>query len=933
MKASGSSVVINEVVEPASVQSGTEPGLAKIEAGIKKLIEATRNRTAANVPVQSRLSATELPENATDADQIGLRIDGALSGQRNLRERIGVLTVRIEQLRDTVSDLGNALDDCGHRLEILTTEKSLLAELKVKAEESARAAVERSKKWEAAATEEILTHAGTQAECAELQKRVEALRLEIERKSEAAAKTRQERMEVEQARIENLNRQFEEITRLKTFREPQADCPDVREYNRSGVFPPPESEQVVASSRDAADLQDDVQGRAETSASELTIRLQQLEEMVRALADNNRRQVDEARKAGLSPSPQPVTKNQAYPRLRDVIIVSLCSAAATLFLMLCMAFFIARNSVASTDYVIEQRPNNNRRRSDEEGAGSEAGSAVSPDTPFYRLLGGARVLMEQDRKAILTVLSAIDGSAGLFDFSSYFLSGDFVFKARDWLGSKKSALPGEGALTADFPSLSPAPPTAAADSEPVPVVPPPTGESGASAPPVSTGFPADATHAAGSESPPVTVARWAETGDGAVSKDWVPPPSSGIKTTISERAVILQREKRAAVHLGPFDAVGSLQMGAGYNNNLYLDNQPAGSWQIFVQPSVKLLLESGRNVYSLGGSVKQNSYPDSTINDYLDRFLETRNWFDFGARHKLDLTGDMSWAHNMFGQYPQQSVAFSSQGVFAFQAPIQFHDRSASAKYTYGALTARGNLEFRLGYKEMRYDNYPDLYQPLSRNDTTTGITFYYRIQPKTKLLAEFNNIHSHYPYNPPAGTPNLDSNFRNYLLGVTWRGTAKTTGTIKLGYVQKEFVNPTAATSASSPWATNVSAMTWHVGVDWEPFRYSGFSLYSSQNLLPSWSLGSTAMDVKNTHVDWHHAWTPRIESKLSFDIGSQTYVGTTPALVNNLQTYGAEVNYQMHRWLRVGASYMYTKRDSSQSVWTGDQNVIMLNVMLTPP
>jgi len=225
---------------------------------------------------------------------------------------------------------------------------------------------------------------------------------------------------------------------------------------------------------------------------------------------------------------------------------------------------------------------------------------------------------------------------------------------------------------------------------------------------------------------------------------------------------------------------------------------------------------------------------------------------------------------------------------------------------------------------EMRYDNYPQYYLPLSRNDANAGVTFYYRIQPKTKLLAEFNNISSHYVNSPPAGTSNLDSSFRNYLLGVTWRGTAKTTGTIKLGYAQKDFVNSTAA---------NVSAMTWHVGMDWEPFKYSQFSLYSNQNLLPSWSLGTTAIDAKNTHLDWHHAWTGRIDSKLSFDIGSQVYVGSVPYFANNTQSYGAEVNYQMHRWLRLGLSYAYTKRQSTQSIWTGDQSVFMLNVMLTPP
>lgn len=382
------------------------------------------------------------------------------------------------------------------------------------------------------------------------------------------------------------------------------------------------------------------------------------------------------------------------------------------------------------------------------------------------------------------------------------------------------------------------------------------------------------------------------------------------------------QDERDAVHLGPIDALATVKVGAGYNSNLYTSNQKVSSEQTFIQPLLKLNLENGNDVYSLAGSLKQSIYPNSRANDYLDRYWDTYNKFDFGVRHKLDLGGGMTWAHYMLGQYINQNF----QQIFAFQAPVIYNDEHLGGKYTYGAETARGNLELRVGYLAMRYDNYQQDYQALSRNDTTAGVTFYYRLMPKTRLLTEVNNIYSHYPWVPPPSIPPqpiLDSNFRNYLLGVSWQGTAKTAGTVKLGYAQKEFA------SSSTP---NVAAFTWHAEIDWEPLSYSKFTLYSNQNLLPSWSLGTTAIDATATHLDWRHSWSRRIESKLAVEYAKQIYEGSTN-YINNMQSYGAEINYEMQRWARFGLSYTYNMRQSTQAVWTGDQQVFMLNLMLAPP
>jgi hypothetical protein len=874
----------------AQPQTDAKPELAQIAANIKNLIEESKKRSAVRAkarlvqqPCKSRteygfasLSCREragerepVVAGADEAEKLLPGMVRADSGQKRLSDRISFLTGQIERLQSCIDDLDTVLNARNHRVEALMREKSQLVELKKKTEESALLALENCQSRQQAATQEISACANTLAERDALQKRAEQLRLEIEQRAV-------------QAQIEDRNRHPEKIKQTESAQPSIWGNSSVQTNESATQYAPDVTDRPYATTSPGM----------ENGYNELNMRLQQLEVMVRILLDNKQRRLNEAQEASASA----VAEVQAYPRLRDVIVVSLCSAFATLLLMLCLAFFIARNSVASTDYVVEQRPNNNRRRGDEEEGAPDAGAA-SFDAPVNRLLGGARLLMARDRQALLAGAFSLDRNTYTRLFTSA-INRVFTVKPD--------------------PDI---PPDAAGSA--LPSQQQPSGQTGA--PPI----PFDASQVMDSELPPVkklpdsvNLSDKAEpgtkAGENAASKDWAPPPSSGVQAALSARKILLAQEKRMAVHVGPFDAVGGVKISAGYNDNLYLNSQPVSSWQIFVQPALKLNLEVGRNVYSVGGSIKQNSYPDSTVNNYLDRFLETGNMFDFGARHKLDLGGGLSWSHGMLGQFIQQG--FASQGIFSFQAPVQYHSWNVSTKYVYGAQTAKGNLEFRLGYSGIRYDNYPRYYQALGRNDANAGVTFFYQVQPKTKLLAEFNNIYSNYPI---PSTPALNSNFRNYLLGVSWRGTAKTTGTIKLGYAQKEFV---------SPGTSNVSVMTWHVGTDWEPFKYSKFSLYSNQDLLPSWSQGTTAINMKNTHLDWRHSWTGRIESKLFFDIGSQNYVGGSPFTTHS-QAYGAEVNYQMHRWLRLGLNYTYTQRQSSQSIWTGDQNLFMLNVMLTPP
>ena len=92
---------------------------------------------------------------------------------------------------------------------------------------------------------------------------------------------------------------------------------------------------------------------------------------------------------------------------------------------------------------------------------------------------------------------------------------------------------------------------------------------------------------------------------------------------------------------------------------------------------------------------------------------------------------------------------------------------------------------------ELEYSNYDIDYEDLAasyrnRNDNSFGVSAFYRFWPKTSLFVEYNFSDIDFD-----GGTSTDSTEDRYYAGATWDMTAKTRGTLKLGYIEKDFDAP----------------------------------------------------------------------------------------------------------------------------------------------
>jgi hypothetical protein len=226
----------------------------------------------------------------------------------------------------------------------------------------------------------------------------------------------------------------------------------------------------------------------------------------------------------------------------------------------------------------------------------------------------------------------------------------------------------------------------------------------------------------------------------------------------------------------------------------------------------------------------------------------------------------------------------------------------------YGAPGAQGKVDVELGAFDKRYVNNRAFTQDSDYFSTNLATRFGLRVMPKTTVLAEYRNTRFDYKRN----VLGLDNTEQRYLVGAEWEATALTSGSIKVGYLQKDFNLGTRK---------DFGGLTWEGGISWKPLTYSTVDLSSGRSASdPS---GTTGDYVKNTFIstNWTHRWASYLSTRVSLAHNESDYAGTTRAdKANNL---GLAVNYDFRRWVRVGASYEYSKRNSSDPLFDYNRNL----------
>lgn len=345
----------------------------------------------------------------------------------------------------------------------------------------------------------------------------------------------------------------------------------------------------------------------------------------------------------------------------------------------------------------------------------------------------------------------------------------------------------------------------------------------------------------------------------------------------------------------------SLKVSESYDDNFReVEENEESSWVTRISPTLSLTAYGRKSEYVLSYTADSDTFHSSHKDNNTDHHLTADAGFRFDARNQLVLNA---------GYHKVEETTSSTPGVEG----DKYNTKNVGGVYTYGAETATAQVDFGADYKELRYDNSGQLNAEKERDATALRSTFYYRVAPKTRVLAEVR--HTDYSY---VSEKSLDATNIAFLTGLTWEATAKTTGTVKFGREKKSFDRNDNDDQSNG---------MWEAGITWQPRTYSTFNL-KARRALDEGENGASAIEATSTTLDWKHYWLDRVYSTASYTRSEQDYIDDSNNRLDKTDIFGLGLNYEMRRWLDIGVGYKYADNDSNFANESYERNIYSISI-----
>ncbi len=183
------------------------------------------------------------------------------------------------------------------------------------------------------------------------------------------------------------------------------------------------------------------------------------------------------------------------------------------------------------------------------------------------------------------------------------------------------------------------------------------------------------------------------------------------------------------------------------------------------------------------------------------------------------------------------------------------------------------------------------------RSDTFFSGWVNLNLSSKTKLFCEYQYIDVEYDSNASA----LARDNQEDLIygGISWKMTAKTRGTCKLGYMSKDFKNSAVE---------DLDDLTGEIRITHELTPRTLLMLNASRKYYETNLTAASCYTADRISAAYFQAFTPKLMGSLSLSYGSDDYNG----IDLEADTYMARpaLTFEPTRWLSFELAYSYTKR-----------------------
>lgn len=388
-----------------------------------------------------------------------------------------------------------------------------------------------------------------------------------------------------------------------------------------------------------------------------------------------------------------------------------------------------------------------------------------------------------------------------------------------------------------------------------------------------------------------------------------------------------------AVPFGSFVLVPTLSAKTVFDDNIYnLSSNEVSSFSQIINPNFAFIAQDRANVYRLTYNLNAAGFANDSNDSYNDHKIDLNAHVEPSSRLRYDAGVAYAFLHDDRGSgvssgFSLGQIRNDANGDGVFDGGIGEVDKYNLATVRlggeYGAKSARGLLVASVDLNQKRYSRDSSA---LSRdNDTLNGLLgLRARLMPKTTFLVDYEFSDTSYEFGVAQGGT-ADTKDNRILGGITWENTVQTTGKLRLGQGKR-----------SVDGGKEISKFTWDLSTVWKPVPLDTITITGGAKTTDA-SFPNSAVQNTFYNVSWAHQWLDRVNTVLSLGTSKDDYTlapnavaGTTPR-ADDSTSFGLNVNYQMRRWLILGAGISSSDKDSNNSQFTNKRNVMSISAQVS--
>ena len=290
-------------------------------------------------------------------------------------------------------------------------------------------------------------------------------------------------------------------------------------------------------------------------------------------------------------------------------------------------------------------------------------------------------------------------------------------------------------------------------------------------------------------------------------------------------------------------------------------------------------------------------YKDTSRHDHWNHTLEGLFQYNFNSGLSFDVIDVFHDREEIAGNGIDDTLFRHQDNLFDFITTFDSDSRKFKVQFNYA--------NYDLNYKD-------PVVAYRDRNDNSLGLTLFYKFKPKTSLLAGIRYADIAFD----TGTIN-DNEEIGYYGGISWEVTARSRGTFRLGYLEKDFDDDRVKDQDGF----SVELQTQHNFTAKRGVNVMGYRKFHESDLAGASSFLSTGIDIALLQR-FNEKWS----GNLNFVYEENEYNGINRD--DRFFSIGPAIRFEPRKWLFFDLGYTYFDNDSNIDFFDYEVNQFYLRV-----